>query len=61
MTRRPKDRSKPVQKGCSRPFDNPIDLPGGHQVVTLKEAAGYIIKAGPRSRPGRRISGASPL
>jgi hypothetical protein len=30
--------------GWSRPFDDPIDLPRGRQLVTLKDAADYIMK-----------------
>ena len=30
--------------GWKRPFANPIPLPGGRQLVTLEEAAGYIMK-----------------
>ena len=26
----------------SRPFDDPISLPGRHQLVTLRDAGGYI-------------------
>ena len=28
----------------SRPFDDPIDLPGGRQLVTLEDAGNYITK-----------------
>src|SRR6202030_4375480 len=28
----------------SRPFDDPIDLPRGRQLLTLKDAADYIMK-----------------
>jgi hypothetical protein len=30
--------------GWSRRFDDPIPLPSGRQLVTLKDAAGYIMK-----------------
>jgi hypothetical protein len=30
--------------GWSRPFDDPIDLPRGRQLLTLKDAADYIMK-----------------
>jgi hypothetical protein len=30
--------------GWKRPFANPIPLPGGRQLVTLEDAAGYIMK-----------------
>ncbi len=30
--------------GWKRPFDDPIPLPGGRQLVTLEDAAGYIMK-----------------
>jgi hypothetical protein len=31
------------KKGWSRSFDDPIPLPGGRQLVTLKDAADYIM------------------
>jgi hypothetical protein len=31
-----------------RPFDDPIPLPKGRQLVTLKDAADYIMKAAGR-------------
>jgi len=31
-------------QGCKRPFDDPIPLPRGRQLVTLKDAADYIMK-----------------
>jgi hypothetical protein len=31
-------------KGWSRPFDDPIDLPRGRQLVTLQDAGNYITK-----------------
>jgi hypothetical protein len=31
-------------RGWKRPFDDPIDLPRGRQLVTLKDAADYIMK-----------------
>ncbi len=31
-------------KGWSTPFDDPIPLPRGRQLVTLEDAAGYIMK-----------------
>jgi hypothetical protein len=31
-------------KGWQRPFDDPIPLPRGHQLVTLRDAALYITK-----------------
>lgn len=33
-----------MKRGWSRPFDDPIDLPRGRQLVTLKDAASYIMK-----------------
>jgi len=30
--------------GWKRPFADPIPLPGGRQLVTLEDAAGYIMK-----------------
>ena len=33
-----------TNRGWSRRFDDPIDLPGRHQFTTLEEAAGYIMK-----------------
>ena len=35
-------RSRP--RGWKRPFDDPIPLPKGRQLVTLKDAADYIMK-----------------
>ena len=35
-------RSRP--RGWKRPFDDPIPLPKGRQLVTLKDAAYYIVK-----------------
>jgi hypothetical protein len=32
------------EKGWFRPFDDPIDLPRGRQLVTLEDAADYIMK-----------------
>jgi hypothetical protein len=32
------------EKGWFRPFDDPIDLPRGRQLITLKDAADYIMK-----------------
>jgi hypothetical protein len=31
-------------KGWKRPFDDPIPLPGSHELVTLEDAAEYITK-----------------
>jgi hypothetical protein len=33
-----------VTDGWSRPFDDPILLPRGRQLLTLKDAADYIMK-----------------
>jgi hypothetical protein len=33
-----------VDRGWKRPFDDPIPLPRGRQLVTLKDAADYIMK-----------------
>jgi hypothetical protein len=39
----PKGQSKPMrEKGWSREFDDPIDLPRGRQLVTLADAGNYI-------------------
>jgi hypothetical protein len=35
---------KMASKGWSRTFDDPIPLPSGRQLVTLKDAADYITK-----------------
>jgi hypothetical protein len=32
------------EKGWSRPFDDPIPLPRGRQLVTLQDAGNYITK-----------------
>jgi hypothetical protein len=34
---------KPVA-AWARPFDDPVLLPGGHELVTLRDAADYIMK-----------------
>jgi hypothetical protein len=33
-----------MAKGWMQPFDDPIPLPRGRQLVTLKDAANYIMK-----------------
>jgi hypothetical protein len=33
-----------MAKGWSTEFEDPIDLPHGRQLTTLREAAGYIMK-----------------
>jgi hypothetical protein len=33
-----------TDKGWERPFDDPIDVPGGRQLVTLEDAGNYITK-----------------
>jgi hypothetical protein len=33
-----------VKTGWSRPFEDPITLPNGKMLVTLKDAANYIMK-----------------
>jgi hypothetical protein len=33
-----------MAKGWSREFDEPIDLPRGHQLVTLEDAGNHITK-----------------
>ena len=33
-----------ADRGWNRPFDDPIPLPKGRHLVTLKDAATYIIK-----------------
>ena len=33
-----------AKKGWSRPFEDPITLPNGKTLVTLKDAADYIMK-----------------
>jgi hypothetical protein len=33
-----------VKKGWSRPFDDPIELPRGRQLVTLQDAGNHIAK-----------------
>ncbi|MDR3489844.1 MAG: hypothetical protein P4M05_33805 [Bradyrhizobium sp.] len=39
------DQSNPMrEKDWSREFDDPIPLPRGRQLVTLRDAAGYIMK-----------------
>ena len=32
------------EKGWSREFEDPIELPGGRKLVTLEDAGNYIIK-----------------
>jgi hypothetical protein len=38
------DGAKVVTEGWSREFDDPIPLPRGRQLVTLKDAGTYITK-----------------
>jgi hypothetical protein len=33
-----------MKRGWSRPFDDPISLPDGRQLLTLKDAADYVMK-----------------
>jgi hypothetical protein len=33
-----------AENGWSRPFDDPIPLPAGGQLITLRDAANYITK-----------------
>ena len=33
-----------MSKGWAKPFEDPIDLPRGRQLVTLQDAADYILK-----------------
>jgi hypothetical protein len=33
-----------AERGWKRPFDNPIPLPRGRQLVTLRDAGNYITK-----------------
>jgi hypothetical protein len=33
-----------IERGWSRPFDDPIVLPDGRRLVTLQDAADYIMK-----------------
>jgi hypothetical protein len=33
----------PEPKGWSRPFEDPVTLPDGRKLVTLKTAVGYIM------------------
>jgi hypothetical protein len=37
-------QSMKADKGWQRRFDDPIPLPRGRQLVTLEDAAGYIMK-----------------
>jgi hypothetical protein len=37
-------KSNMTVKGWMQPFDDPIPLPRGRQLVTLKDAANYIMK-----------------
>jgi hypothetical protein len=37
-------RGTVADRGWKRPFDDPIPLPGGRQLVTLEDAAAYIMK-----------------
>jgi hypothetical protein len=36
--------ARAVERGWKRPFEDPIPLPRGRQLVTLKDAAAYIMK-----------------
>jgi hypothetical protein len=33
-----------MKRGWSRPFDDPIPVPDGRQLLTLKDAADYVMK-----------------
>jgi hypothetical protein len=33
-----------TDRGWKRPFDNPVPLPGGGQLVTLEDAGSYITR-----------------
>ena len=33
-----------MKRGWSRPFDDPIPVPHGRQLLTLKDAADYVMK-----------------
>jgi hypothetical protein len=33
-----------IERGWCRPFEDPIDLPRGRQLITLQDAADYIMK-----------------
>ena len=39
-----------VTKGWSREFDEPIELPKGHKLVTLRDAALYAPRAAPEQK-----------
>jgi len=43
----------PAGKGWSRRFDDPIPLPGGSELSTLREAGDYIIALLEREQPVR--------
>jgi hypothetical protein len=36
--------SRGIERGWQRPFEDPIPLPSGRQLVTLKDGADYIMK-----------------
>jgi len=36
--------NRPANRGWKRPFDEPIPLPRGRQLVTLEDAGNYITK-----------------
>ena len=42
-----------AERGWKRQFDDPIPLPSGRQLVTLKDAADYVMKL-PKAEQGAR-------
>jgi hypothetical protein len=41
---KPHNRPQVADRGWKRPFDDPIPLPRGRQLVTLQDAGNYITK-----------------
>ena len=48
-----------AKEGWSRPFEDPILLPDGRKLITLKHAADYIMKLPDHHRGKRKLAGDS--
>jgi hypothetical protein len=55
VTGPPKAQSKSVrEKGWSRRFDDPVPLPGGGELKTLREAIAYLARTVPKAEQAMR-------
>ncbi|MGL3109180.1 hypothetical protein [Bradyrhizobium sp. BR 1432] len=46
-----------VERGWNREFDEPISLPGGKELVTLRDAAMYVTLLPAESAQARGVAG----